>query len=80
MRSHYNKDCIDDNVMSSPILQPSRPEQHIRYEFGYACSSDHHERIRCQNHGIQHRAMANTHIGYRKPLQPSGTYTHGIGL
>ncbi|CAN9203402.1 unnamed protein product [Alternaria alternata] len=24
--------------------------------------------------------MANTHIGYRKPLQPSGTYSHSIGL
>jgi hypothetical protein len=80
IRSHCSNDCMDDKVMSSPILQFSRPDQHIRYEFGYACSLDHHDRIRSQNHGIQHRAMANAHIGYRKPLQPSGTYPHGVGL
>jgi hypothetical protein len=80
IRSHYSKDCIDGKVISSAILQPSRPEQHIRYQSGYVCSSDHHGRIRSQNHGIQHRAMANTHIGYRKPLQLSGTYPQGIGI
>ena len=68
MRPHYNKDCIDDNVMSSPILEPSRPEQHIRYQFGYACSLDHHERIRSLNYATQQRAMASAHVGYFKPL------------